>query len=183
MNDWGGPIGLSYALDNPGKIRHLVITNTWMWSAADDLYYRFFSGFAGGPLGRFLIRNFNFFGRVIIRKCFADLKNFNPAIYRHLETANDRKGCWTFPKQIIASSGWLDSLWRRKKKLLGIPATVIWGTRDIAFREKEFRIWDEALPDKKVIKLENAGHYPHEEAAETVIEAIKSASAGRETAG
>ena len=107
VNDWGGPIGLSYAVAHSDKVRRLVITSTWMWSVEEDRYYRFFSGFAGGPLGRFLIRHFNFFGRVIIRSAVARKDKFDPAVYSHLETKRDRKGCWTFPKQIIASSGWL----------------------------------------------------------------------------
>jgi len=74
VNDWGGPIGLSYALKYPEKIRHLFILNTWMWSAADDPYYRKYSGFMGGPIGRFLIRNFNFFGKVMVEKIVGEPK-------------------------------------------------------------------------------------------------------------
>jgi len=175
VNDWGGPIGLSYALNNPDKVKHLIITNTWMWSAKDDPYYRKFSGFVGGPIGRFLIRNFNFFGKVIIKKCIVDKKNFNPTIYKHLETKEDRKGCWTFPKQIIASGDWLDSLWQKRKNLNNIPKTLIWGMKDIAFREKEFNVWNEELTNKTVIKLDNVGHYPHEEATDVFIDELKKA--------
>ena len=176
VNDWGGPIGLSYAVDNPEKIKHLIITNTWMWSAKDDPYYRKFSGFVGGPVGRLLIKHFNFFGKVIIKKCIVDKKNFNPGLYKHLETKNDRKGCWTFPKQIIDSSEWLDSLWQKRENLINIPKTLIWGMKDIAFREKEFNIWDSELSNKTVIKLDNVGHYPHEEATEVFVEELKKAS-------
>lgn len=173
VNDWGGPIGLSYAVNNPDKIKHLIITNTWMWSAKDDLYYQMFSGFVGGPIGRFLIRNFNFFGKVVIKQCIVDKKNFNPTIYQHLETKKDRKGCWTFPKQIIDSSDWLDSLWQKRSRLNEIPKTLIWGMKDIAFREKEFNVWNNELTNTTVIKLENVGHYPHEEATELFIKELK----------
>ena len=176
VNDWGGPIGLSYAVDNPDKIKHLIITNTWMWSAKNDPYYRKFSGFVGGPMGRFLIKHFNFFGKVIIKKCIVDNKNFNPGLYKHLETKKDRKGCWTFPKQIIDSSEWLDSIWQKRENLINIPKTLIWGMKDIAFREKEFNIWNSELSNKTVIKLDNVGHYPHEEATEVFVEELKKAS-------
>ncbi len=176
VNDWGGPIGLSYALNHPEKIKHLIITNTWMWSSKDDSYYQMFSGFVGGPIGRFLIKNFNFFGKVIIKKCIVDKKNFNPTIYKHLETKNDRKACWTLPKQIIDSSDWLQSLWNRRESLNNIPKTLIWGMKDIAFREKEFNIWNKELSNTTAIKLENVGHYPHEEATEVFIEALKKVS-------
>jgi len=177
VNDWGGPIGLSYAVNHPEKIKHLVITNTWMWSAKDDAYFRSFSGFVGGPIGRFLIKHFNFFGKVIIRKCIMDQKNFHPAIYQHLETKKDRKGCWTFPKQIIASSDWLDRLWLKRKNLDEISKTLIWGMKDIAFREKELNVWNRELTNKTVIKLENVGHYPHEEATDVFIDRLQEISA------
>ena len=173
VNDWGGSIGLSYTINNPDKIKHLLITNPWIWLAKDGQYYSIFSGFVSGLIGRFLIKNFYFFGKVIIKKSIADKKNFNPTIYKHLETKKDRKGCWTFPKQIIASSGWLDSLWQRRKKLSDIPKTLICVIKDIAFREKEFNVWNTELTNKTIIKLDNVGHYPHEEAIEVFIEELK----------
>jgi haloalkane dehalogenase len=173
VNDWGGPIGLSYAVNHPDKIEHLVITNTWMWSAEDDPYYRYFSKFVGGTAGRFLIKNFNFFGKVIIKKCFADKKHFHPAIYQHLETRKDRKGCWTFPKQIIDSGNWLDGLWQKRQKLDDISKHLIWGMKDIAFREKELNVWIKELTRTKIIKLDDVGHYPHEEATGIFIKELK----------
>ena len=32
VHDFGGPIGLAYALERPENVRALVIFNTWMWS-------------------------------------------------------------------------------------------------------------------------------------------------------
>jgi haloalkane dehalogenase len=176
VNDWGGPIGLSYAVNNSDKIKHLIITNTWMWSVKGDPYYEIFSRIVGGSIGRFLIKNFNFFGKVIIKNLIVDKRNFRSAIYQHLETRKDRKGCWTFPKQIIASSDWLDSLWGKRKNITSLSKTLIWGMKDIGFREKEFNVWSQELTNKTVIKLDNAGHYPHEEATDLYIKELKKAS-------
>jgi haloalkane dehalogenase len=173
INDWGGPIGLSYALCRPERFRHLLITNTWMWSVRGDPYYRLFSGFAGGQVGRFLIRHFNFFGKVIIRQCMADKKKLHPAIYQHLETRDERKGSWVFPKQIVGASEWLDQLWRQRGSLDEIPKTLFWGMRDIAFRKKELDVWSAQWPEAEVIRAEEAGHYPHEEAAETMTAKLR----------
>ncbi len=177
VNDWGGPIGLSYAINHPEKIKHLVILNTWMWSAADDPYYQKYSAFMGGAIGRFLIRNFNFFGKVMVKKIVADPKKLPKHIHRHfyapLATRKDRKGCWVFPKEVIGSSDWLDSLWQQRDKIKDIPATIIWGMKDIAFREKELNAWENLLTSKKVVRLDNVGHYPQEEAAQTFIHELK----------
>ncbi len=38
VGDWGGPIGLSWVLENTESVRGVVITNTWLWSAKRSLY-------------------------------------------------------------------------------------------------------------------------------------------------
>ncbi|MDQ1265336.1 MAG: hypothetical protein QG635_486 [Bacteroidota bacterium] len=177
FNDWGGPIGLSYAINYPQKIRKLVILNTWLWSVEDDPYYQKFSGIMGGLIGRFLIKNFNIFGRMVVRQAVGDYKRLGKKIhkhyYKHLETKQNRKGCYTFPKHIIASSKWLDSLWQQRDKINSIPTSFVWGMKDIAFREKELNYWIEHWINPKVIRLEGVGHYPQEEAQEEVIKELR----------
>ncbi len=176
VNDWGGPIGLSYAVNNPEKIKHIMITNTWMWSVKDNPSSKRFSNFAGGLIGRFLIKNFNFFGKVIIKNCMGNKKYFDPTIYKHLENPNDRKGCWTFPKQIIASDDWVDSLWHKRTSIQNTPISLVWGLKDFAFSYKDLNTWVKVLKPETVIKLDDVGHYPYEEATEIFNEQLKNAS-------
>jgi haloalkane dehalogenase len=68
FNDWGGPIGLSYAIKHPEKFRKLVILNTYLWTVENDPYYQKFSGLMGGTIGRFMIKNFNIFGNFFLTK-------------------------------------------------------------------------------------------------------------------
>lgn len=177
VNDWGGPIGLSYAIKNPNKIKKLVIMNTWMWSVENDPYYKKFSGMMGGGFGRFMIKNFNIFGKMVVKKAVGDKKKLSKHIhkhyYKHLETKKDRKGCYVFPKQIIGSSKWLDKLWQQKDKINNIPTAIIWGMKDIAFREQELNYWIENWNNPKVIKLAEIGHFPQEETPNKVIEELK----------
>jgi pimeloyl-ACP methyl ester carboxylesterase len=44
--------------------------------------------------------------------------------------------------------------------------------RDIAFREKELQTWVEALKPEKVIRLEDVGHYAHDEAPEVLAQEL-----------
>jgi len=177
VNDWGGPIGLSYAIKHPEKIKKLVILNTWLWSVKNDWYYQAFSGAMGGLIGRFFVRYFNIFGKMVVKQAVGDKtklsKHIHEHYYKHLEKPSDRKGSYVFPRQIIGSSAWLDALWQQKDKINSIPTTFIWGMKDIAFREKELNYWVSHWHNPKVIKLENAGHYPQEEDPQVLISELK----------
>ena len=177
VNDWGGPIGLSYAIKHPEKIKKLVILNTWIWSVENDPYYQKFSKMMGGDFGKFMIKNFNIFGKMVVKKAVGDkkklIKKIHKHYYKHLESKKDRKGCYTFPKEIIGSSKWLDSLWQQREKINSIPTTIIWGMKDIAFREQELNYWVENWNNPKVIKLKEIGHFPQEEAPKKIISELK----------
>ena len=126
VQDWGGPIGLAYALDHPERIKRLVILNTWMWPVSDDWYYQAFSGFMGGPPGRWLCRHFNAFVTFVMPTAYGDKAKLTTEILRHytaaLPTGDSRKGTWVFPGQIIGSTNWLADLWARRDQLTAKPA-------------------------------------------------------------
>ncbi|HAK89986.1 MAG TPA: alpha/beta hydrolase [Nitrospiraceae bacterium] len=167
VQDWGGPIGLSYAVNSPENMKRIIIMNTWMWSVKGDPYYERFSKFVGGPIGRFLIKRFNFFVRVIMKKAMGDTSKLPTSIHQHyfkaLEIPEQRKGCWTFPKRIIDSSDWLDFLWSQSDKIKDKPALILWGMKDIAFREQELSRWISLFSDSKTIKYDDVGHFVQEE--------------------
>lgn len=178
VNDWGGPIGLAYAIQHPEKIRQLIILNTWMWSVKGDPHFERFSGFMGGPIGRFLTRHFNFFGRAVVKQAVGDAKKLTKNVHRHyyahMATRAQRKGSYVFPKQIIGSSDWLAGLWQQREKINHLPTTFIWGMKDIAFREKELRYFvDHWQYSPRVIQLPEVGHFPQEEAPLILIEELQ----------
>jgi len=177
VGDWGGPIGLSYALNHPEKIKNIVITNTWLWSVRSDWYYQAFSRFVGGPIGRWLIRNHNFFAGTIVRALFADKSRLTPKIHAHylmpLAKPDERKGSWVFPAEIIDSSDWLQSLWDNHDLLRSKKILIAWGMKDIGFRENELKTWMQAFPDAKVVRFEDAGHFVVEEKPAELIGEMK----------
>ncbi len=177
VGDWGGPIGLSYAIRHPEKIKSIIITNTWLWSVKNDLYYQGFSGFMGGTLGRWLIRKHNFFAQNVVSMAFGDKSKLTPQIHRHylkqFPTPEERKGNWVFPKQIIGASDWLESLWDQRSLLNDKIAVIAWGAKDIAFREKELKTWISAFPKARVIRFPNSGHFIPEEKPSELADAIR----------
>ena len=68
------------------------------------------------------------------------------------------------------------SLARRSRTAKAGPnpaLSFIWGMRDSAFGPDILARWTEAFPAAPVTRLEDAGHWPHEEQPGAVIDAIR----------
>ncbi len=176
VNDWGGPIGLNYAVKHPERIKNIVFLNTFMWSVKGDPHFEKFSNFMGKGIGKWMIKNFNFFGKAVVKKAVGDKrklsKNVHKHYYKHMSTPKERKGSWVFPGQIIGSSEWLDKLWNQRDRISGIPASFVWGMKDIAFRQQELDKFLSLWPSASVVKLKDIGHFPQEEDPDAVTKAI-----------
>ncbi len=166
-HDWGGPIGVSYAVEEPDNAKALVVMNSWMWSVKGDPHFTRFSRLVGGPLGRFLTMRFNLFVRVVMKMGFYDKSKLPPKIHKHylkpFERPCDRKGMWIFPREILGSSDWLDELWRKRDPVRGKPALLLWGMEDPAFRTEELERWEEIFSDSKTVRFDRTGHFVAEE--------------------
>ncbi len=186
VNDWGGPIGMHYAVTHPENVKRLIVLNTWAWPAADDFHFTSFSAMMGGPVGRFLIRHFNFFANTFMRMAFGDKRKLSRIAHDHyrnaLPTAESRKGCYVFPKQIVGSTPWLGEIWNRIGVLKDKPALFVWGMKDVAFREKELLQWQAALPNSDTVRLPTVGHFVSEEAPQELGEAVTSFLASQTSA-
>ena len=187
VGDWGGPIGMQYAVTHPENVKRLVVTNTWAWPVNRDFHYVSFSAFMGGPIGRLLIKRFNFFVTSFMRAAFGDKSKLGGHAHQHykdaLPTAAARKGCYVFPRQIIASTPWLEQLWDKMSVLKDKPTLFVWGMKDVAFREKELKQWQQALPNSLTLRLNTVGHFVAEEAPEELGEAVGSFLADSERSG
>jgi haloalkane dehalogenase len=166
VHDWGGPIGLGQAVENPERVQRLVILNTWMWPMDHVPQARRFSSMMGGPLGRFWTRYGDAFVRVMMPMTFPDKSKFRAVKKYYTSVCNsskERKGMWTFPKEIIASSDWLGSLWDRREAIADKPALLVWALKDPVFRKEALERWQGLLRNHQVEKLPGVGHYVAEE--------------------
>jgi haloalkane dehalogenase len=176
-HDFGGPIGLPLCLDNPDQVSRLVIINTWMWSFDDDPGMRRAGRIAGGRVGRFLYRWLNLELRLIMPSAYGDKRKLTTEIHRvYLDRFPDRwsRGAvlWPLAQAILGSSAFYESLWTKRARLRGRPALIVWGMRDSVFRPHMLERWKTVLPEARVVAIDNAGHWPHEEEPELVAGAI-----------
>ena len=168
VHDWGGPIGLSYALRHPGHVKRLVVANSWLWPLHRDPWVAAFSHAAGSGLGRALITRCNAFARFILPLAFADRSRLSASALWHyvapLATPTDRLGSWVFPRALLGATPWLRSLWADRHRLTRTPLCIIWGMRDPAFSARHLHRWMNAFPHARVHPLFDVGHYVPEEA-------------------
>ena len=164
VHDFGGPIGLAYALDRPENVRRLVIFNTWMWSFAGDRRVAWPARLFASRLGRHLYERRAFSVRVMLRHAVADRKRYTPAVEQHYLRALDGHATWVYACELTGSSAWYDDLWARRERIAQIPAILIWGMKDPAFARYLPR-WRQLFERAEVIQLADCGHAPPEERA------------------
>lgn len=175
-HDFGGPIGLSYALAHLVNVRKLVLFNTWMWSLEGTRVERV-GRILGGALGRFLYTRFNFSPRVVLPGAYADRSRLTKAIHRHylapFPGPAERMAPWILARELIASSDWYEGLWRERDRLADFPALILWGMKDPAFGPDVLARWRTALPNARVVELADVGHFVQEEAPEVAAREIR----------
>jgi haloalkane dehalogenase len=175
VQDWGGPIGLSVAGQVPERVRALVIGNTMAWPVDDDPHFVRFSSLMGGPIGGFAIRHFNAFVNVMIpigtpkRRLGADAMR---AYRLPLSSPARREATRVFPWAIVGSTPFLRECEAGLAALRDKPALICWGTKDIAFREKERQRFERTFARAHTTILEGAGHYLQEDAPDEIVAAI-----------
>ena len=172
VHDFGGPIGLAYALAHPENVRRLVLFNTWMWSLRGDRRLEWSARLFDSALGRLLYERGGFSYRVLWRHAVKDPRAHAAGIraqYRApLADRVTRYATWVYARALLGSSDWYESLWRRRERIARIPTLLIWGLEDPAFGAFLPR-WRAELERAEVVELD-CGHAPPEERpAETLV--------------
>jgi haloalkane dehalogenase len=167
VHDFGGPIGLSYAIEHAANVRGLVLFNTWMWSLAGTPAERM-SRLLSGAFGRFLYTRLNFSPRVLLKAGFANRRRLTKQVHRHymdaFPTPATRRAPWVLAKELIGSTAWYEHLRENRARVRAKPALLLWGRKDRAFGPAYLAQWRAALAGGRVIEFADAGHFVQEEA-------------------
>jgi haloalkane dehalogenase len=178
VHDFGGPIGLSYALEQPENVRSLVLFNTWMWSLRGNRSVEMASRVMGSAFGRWLYKQLNISPRMLIPSMMGDRSKLTRAVHQHYIRAvprpADRQGMWVLARELLGSSEWYAQLWQQRERLAHKPALLLWGMRDPTFPPDPFLgRWKGLFAQAQVEKFENAGHFVQEEGGERLLETVR----------
>ena len=175
VHDWGGPIGLGFAVRYPEKIKRIIITNTAAF-AMKEIPLRIKIGKLPW-IGRQLIVNLNLFLKAAIKMTveiplkesvkqgyllpFVATKEDRMAILRFVEDIPMEPDHPSFEVLLGIEHG----LWMLRNK----PVAVIWGMKDWCFTPKFYERWINFFPHAETLSLNNAGHWLFEDAPQDII--------------
>lgn len=178
VQDWGGPIGMSYAVDNRANLRGLVVMNTWAWPARLRAMKLFSMAMGGWPFGYWLQTRRNFFAKKIVPHGIYHSENVTDTLRKAyadpFPTAKSRIPTWVFPRQIRKAKPWLAAIESKLPALADLPAQILWGTQDSAgFSPEEMAKWQHYLKKHETESLSDASHYVQEDRPDRLAAAIR----------
>jgi len=182
VHDWGGMIGLAWAVRNPERIKRLVILNSaayhlpkskrfpWqLWMVRDT------------PLGPLMVRGFNAFARgaaslACTRKRLS--KEVRDAYCAPYDSWADRIATLRFVQDVPLRPGErgydiVSDTAARLDELSDRPVLVCWGDKDFVFDHHFLEEWLRLYPDAEVHRFPDCGHYILEDASEEIIPLIR----------
>lgn len=176
MHEMGGPIGLNYAIENPGKVKRIVLMNSFMADTHKEPNAQKLAKAASGPLGKFLHLN-TCSGPKSIRAAFANKERYteeiNNAYMGPFANKEDRISTLESAKQLVDGGSWFNEIWDNRQALSAKPMLLIWGLKDPTFGEKTLnRIWHE-FPLADVATFPECGPYTMEEKPRETLSALK----------
>lgn len=176
-HDWGGLIGLAWALKHPQRIARIVLLNTAGFTMpADKRLPGLLKLGRDSSLGALLIRGFNAFSAGATRLA---VKKPMPAAERRAFTAPydswaHRIATLRFVQDIplsAADPAWatVSELGQRLGEFAHTPALLLWGMQDFVFDHTCLREFRRAWPQARAVEYAEAGHYVLEDARAEVL--------------
>ena len=181
LHDWGGMIGMAYAIENIEKINKIVLLNTAAF---------FPPGKKNIPFRLWVIRHltwlatpavlgFNLFSRGAVYMASAkglsnDVRKGLTAPYNgwqnRIATLKFVQDIPVFPRD--ASYAIVKQADRRLGALNRVPMLILWGEKDFVFDMDYLAEWRRRFPEAETHTFAEAGHYVLEDETDAVIDRI-----------
>jgi haloalkane dehalogenase len=180
MHDWGGAIGMGFAVNNPDIVKRFIVFNT-----AAFLIKRLplrIAIFRLPIIGTIGIRCFNLFARPAVYmasrrkdKMTADVKAGLLAPY---DSFKNRIANLKFVHDIPLTKkdrcyGLVKSIQERLGIFKDRPMLILWGEKDFCFTKIFLDKWREYFPSADVRTFKDAGHYVVIDASDEIVPIIR----------
>lgn len=177
MHDWGGMIGLGWALKNLDRVKRLVIMNTagFFPPGGKAIPIRLKLLRAPNPVMDWAVLHLNLFARAALYMC---PRRRLPAVVKKgltapYNTPKNRIATLKFVQDIPLrpsdySGSIVDDVQKNLERICARPTLLIWGAHDFVFDRSYFDEFRRRIPHAQSHWLSEAGHYLLEDAPEKI---------------
>jgi len=176
MHDWGGSIGMGFAVRHPEKIKRLVFFNTAAF-LTDRIPFSI-NLCRNSIVGPLAILRFNLFARMAtvwaskvrgrmtgrVRKGYLAPYNSSENRIANLRFVQDIPMSADVPSYPV-----VEHIESQLGYFRDRPTLIIWGMQDFCFTDYFLEQWKKYFPDAEVHEVAQAGHYVLEDADEQII--------------
>lgn len=180
LHDWGGAIGMGWAVRHPELVKRIVIFNTAAFLLP---YIPFRINICRVPiLGDFAVRRLNAFAVSALYMACKKKERMNPEVKAgYLAPYNsyeNRIAILRFVQDIpLTPKDHSYSLMKTIEKGLAQfknhPVLIVWGENDFCFNNRFLERWRVFFPKAQVRRISYAGHYVVEDAWEKIVPWMK----------
>jgi haloalkane dehalogenase len=181
LHDWGGMIGMAWAVNHPQRVSRIVVLNTAAFPppAGKKIPLRLSLIRNWPPLAKALVLGLNAFARGAV--FMAPKKPLSPDVRAGLlapyNSWKNRIATLRFVQDIPlspADPGFdiLSTTADHLGRLAGKPMLVCWGMHDFVFDADYLAEWRRRFPFAEVHRFEQAGHYLLEDEPAAVLQTI-----------
>ncbi len=175
-HDWGGIIGMAYAHRHPETIKKIILMNTAAFHFPLNKKFPLALRFVRTGLGGFMVRAFNLFsGLASIEgtkkiRLSKEIKNGLTAPYNSWK---NRIATLRFVQDVPLKKndpGYqiISEMQERLDQFRNTPTLIAWGMKDFVFDRHILEAWEKFLPDARVHRFEDSGHYILEDQQEAI---------------
>lgn len=178
VHDWGGAIGMGYAVRHPEKIKRILFMNT---AAYRSPFMPATIRLARVPLlGELLVRGLNaFVWGALLTSTKRHIGSYTASGYVYpYDTWGNRIGVLRFVQDIPMLPGdksypVLADIEAKLPLLAQVPKTIVWGALDHVFNDRFLEHWKTIYPEAEYNRFADVGHYVLEDASERTFECLR----------
>ncbi len=177
IQDAGGPIGLSWAMNHPDRVRNIVMMNTFMWSLTENQAATRLANLVGNPINRFYYQALKASPAFILPALLADRHRMSKMImtqyfgpFRHHK---DRRAVYALIESYRKSTAWYEALWDKRAALASKRILLLWGMRDPMFGPEALAKWQGSFPHAETVEFAANGRFATDEAGPEVLEHVR----------
>jgi haloalkane dehalogenase len=180
VHDWGGMIGMGWAVRHPDRVERLVILNTAGFHLPPGKRVPLSLRLSRSVLGGVLVRGLNLFSRGALRYCATQrrlTKGERRAYLAPYDSWSHRLAVHRFIQDIPirpSDAGYqiVSEIENGLEQFRDTQTLLLWGMRDFVFDQDYLEEWERRMPHAVTHRYDSAGHYVLEDARDEVCSVV-----------